>query len=562
MKVRLFFAMVLVLGTIGSATAQYGSALEEYYLGFLDEGSEDSVLCKRGYNAYLFEQYEEAYRYYSRVSKKWFEKMSEEDFLAYAISCINFRKLESAIDIYELGLRKSQYAHVLQGEIFKKLEELDNADPQTLPQEEIYPLLRYCNERHQYERTLELCDKVYNYIGYNEVVNYYKAEAYYSMGALAKAESCLENLVNISSGRILDSASLSFFNKWAFLAGKMYYADGDVENAFFWMNEVMNNRVLNGGLYRPDGMSWVMYNRLEKQDEVAKELLPPILAWDMDADIRYFSQFLMADILQRQGFESASLTSWKNLVSDESLNGDNVFSHIACNKMGLLQEADEYFDLLLRKESMTEYDYYSAAYGYIMRGDKERTLAYAKRAIDASHDPMWAQYFIKDDVFAPIKKQVKGYMKEKEKMVEKKYPKKKYSYKQTEIPFYWENGIMIVECYLNGMKKKMIFDSGASYSNIGISEAYEMYTRGHLSEDDILFPVDAQVADGRVVESNMILVKEIKVGDFVLKDVRTMVDSNDSNGMLLLGQSVLTRFEKFEIDYENFVIRLTYKVEK
>lgn len=107
-----------------------------------------------------------------------------------------------------------------------------------------------------------------------------------------------------------------------------------------------------------------------------------------------------------------------------------------------------------------------------------------------------------------------------------------------------------------------MLDTGASYSSIGKSEANEMYTRGHLSEDDMLFPVDAQVADGRVVESNMMLVKEIKVGDFVLKDVRTMVDSNDSNGMLLLGQSVLTRFEKFEIDYENFVIRLTYKVEK
>lgn len=571
MKVRLFTLLVLVLGTIGCATAQSASVWNDGWVQ--NERKNDSLLRAKGYEAYLYGNYEDAYSYYASLSMDGILMLEECDWFAYAISCLRVGHYDDAVKIYGFLLQEeSVYVYLLNDEFSKiqaeyeeQFKKYENANPRTLSDQEIILSLMYFKSTHQYERTIDFCDEVFNYIGYDETVNYYKAEAYYSMGALTRAESCLHNILNISSGRLTDPASLSFYNQWVFLAGKIYYAAGDAENGYLLMNEAMN-RYENGGLKISDYMLWGMCYYQDKQYEMAKDILDTILAVDKtmldDNNIMYFSRFILANILQRQGFESAAMTNLKTLGSNELLNGDNVFSHIACHKLGLLQDADEHFAQLLLKESMSEYDHYSAAYGYILRCNKEKAFAHAKLAIDAAHDPMWGQFFIKDEVFAPIKKQVKGYMKDKEKLVGQKYPEKKYTYKQTEIPFYWEAGIMVVECSMNGTRRKLYFDPGATYSKIGRKELDEMYEKGHLTEDDILFTTETQVADGRSAMVDVVNIKEIKIGDVVIKDVRTTVNNDGNKGMLLLGQSVLTRFAKFEIDYENFLIRLTYKVEK
>ena len=575
MKKRLFTLLVLVLGTIGCVTAQSASVWNDGWVQ--NERNNDSLLRAKGYEAYRFGNYEEAYSHYANLSVDGILMLDEIDWFAYAVSCLRIANYADAILIYDLLIQKgSTYAHLLNEEFSKmypeysefeeqQLKKLENTNPRTLSNAEIFLFLGHFKATHQYERTIDFCDEVFNYIGYDETVNYYKAEAYYSMGALTRAESCLHNILNISSGRLTDPASLSFFNQWVFLAGKIYYAAGDAENGYLLMNEAMN-RYENGGLKISDYMLWGMCYYHDKQYEMAKDILDTILAVDKtvldDNNIMYFSRFILANILQRQGFESAAMTNLKTLESNELLSGDNVFSHIACHKLGLLQDANEHFAQLLLKESMSEYDHYSAAYGYILRGNKEKAFAHAKLAIGAAHDPMWSQFFIKDDVFASIKKQVKRYMKDKEKLVDQKYPEKKYTYKQTEIPFYWEAGIMVVECSMNGTRRKLYFDPGATYSKIGRKELDEMYEKGHLTEDDILFTTETQVADGRSAMVDVVNIKEIKIGDVVIKDVRTTVNNDGNKGMLLLGQSVLTRFAKFEIDYENFLIRLTYKVEK
>ncbi len=65
-------------------------------------------------------------------------------------------------------------------------------------------------------------------------------------------------------------------------------------------------------------------------------------------------------------------------------------------------------------------------------------------------------------------------------------------------------------------------------------------------------------ADGSISEGTVINLRDVKFGNLHLKDVKASVVRNQS-APLLLGQSVLSKLGKIEIDNNNKVLRVTYK---
>ncbi len=119
-------------------------------------------------------------------------------------------------------------------------------------------------------------------------------------------------------------------------------------------------------------------------------------------------------------------------------------------------------------------------------------------------------------------------------------------YAQNVIQLVEDGGIYKVPCTVNGLRLKLIFDTGAS--NVCISEtvAMMMLDNDYLSEDDIKGTSKSQVADGRVVDNTVINLKSIKIGDKELKNIDAIVISGQS-AQLLLGQSALKKLGEYTI---------------
>jgi aspartyl protease family protein len=116
-----------------------------------------------------------------------------------------------------------------------------------------------------------------------------------------------------------------------------------------------------------------------------------------------------------------------------------------------------------------------------------------------------------------------------------------------------ESGVRFVWIEINGIKLKFIFDTGASSICISPAEATVLYRQGTLKEEDILNVEYFQDATGRISEGTIINLREVRIGDMVLENVKAMVIDN-VNAPLLLGQSVLERFGSIEIDNVNMEI--------
>lgn len=113
-----------------------------------------------------------------------------------------------------------------------------------------------------------------------------------------------------------------------------------------------------------------------------------------------------------------------------------------------------------------------------------------------------------------------------------------------------ENGVRYVWIEINGIRLRFIFDTGASSICISPAEATVLYRQGTLKKEDVLEVEYFQDATGKISEGTKINLREIKIGNMILQDVKAIVVDN-INSPLLLGQSVLERFGSIEIDNNN-----------
>lgn len=111
-------------------------------------------------------------------------------------------------------------------------------------------------------------------------------------------------------------------------------------------------------------------------------------------------------------------------------------------------------------------------------------------------------------------------------------------------------GTYEVPCSVNGLPLKMIFDTGASDVTISSVEASFMLKNGYLSDSDVKGKKHYMTASGDIHEGTILKLKEVKLGDAVLKNIEASV-VHSQKAPLLLGQSVLEKFGTITIDNVN-----------
>ena len=92
---------------------------------------------------------------------------------------------------------------------------------------------------------------------------------------------------------------------------------------------------------------------------------------------------------------------------------------------------------------------------------------------------------------------------------------------------------------------------------ISMAEANYLYSKGLLSQEDVIGALDSQVADGRIVKSMVVNLKEVILGDqLVFHNVQASVSEN-MQAPLLLGNEVLNRVASYTIDNAQQVIHVS-----
>lgn len=109
------------------------------------------------------------------------------------------------------------------------------------------------------------------------------------------------------------------------------------------------------------------------------------------------------------------------------------------------------------------------------------------------------------------------------------------------------NGVYQIPVEVNDVKMYFIFDTGASIISISETEANFLWKQGKLSRNDILGTANFTDANGDISEGTIIVLRTIKIGDNILKNIEASVVHNQ-NAPLLFGQSALGKFGKISID--------------
>jgi len=117
-----------------------------------------------------------------------------------------------------------------------------------------------------------------------------------------------------------------------------------------------------------------------------------------------------------------------------------------------------------------------------------------------------------------------------------------------------EGGVYFIVVSIGKVSRKFILDSGASDVSISETLEKELKNAGVITQANYLSPALYKLANGNVVECRRILVPEMTIGNYTVKNVTVSVFNK--GGELLLGKSFLDKFSKWTIDNNTQTLKL------
>lgn len=274
-----------------------------------------------------------------------------------------------------------------------------------------------------------------------------------------------------------------------------------------------------------------------------------------------------ADQYILKGNKEAAMNDYRMVVQLDTIISENTCVQFAYYGLGDYESAKSVQYALLAKMP-TAGNYYNAACLFARMGEKETALNFLRNSFEKGYRRF--AHIKADDDLASIR-ELSGYkalIQEYEKKYEEELKEKrggdavpvKREEVTSEIPFTAEGGNCYVKCQINDLPMRFVFDTGASDVSISMVEASFMMKNGYLSEKDVIGSAKFTDAVGNVSEGTVINLRKVKFGDVELDNVKASVVRNQK-APLLLGQTVLSRIGKIEIDNEKKVLKLRYMKE-
>lgn len=241
-------------------------------------------------------------------------------------------------------------------------------------------------------------------------------------------------------------------------------------------------------------------------------------------------------------------------------------AHYAYYFLGQKDKAIEFMDSLISKNEDRAGSYYDAACLYSIMGEKNKAIEFLQKAFEQGFRRIAHTYADHDldnirempEYKALLEKysaeEIDEEIKCQDELVE-------YQTEIVEVPFTKEGGVTKVKCTINDLPLHFVFDTGAADVTMSMVEANFMLKNDYIKPTDIVGSARYMDANGDITEGTVVNLRKVNFGGLELENVRASVVRNQK-APLLLGQSVLGRLGKIEIDNPGMKLVITHKVNK
>lgn len=503
-----------------------------------------------GRNANAQKRYGDAIKQFDYVVKLDQNYSSAYSFRAE--SYIGLKKYNEAIDdvITALGIDKDRKA-------FYELQELaDSAFEQTVAKLKVQKIKEPNEQSWAYDLGV-----VYERAAkYNKAIAYYKEslEKESNIITASRISSCYDDLGDYDKAlEYCDQAIALDSVKSDYLYQKANILDnaGRTQEAIKTMSDYIANTPDEPAGYYQRG--WFK----DHSGDIEGALEDYTMAITLQPNEAY--AYLNRGVLYRLKGENAKAESdFKQVVRLDSIPEEADCSFYAYYYLGQKDKAIEVLNTMLDKDKKG--NCYDAACLYSVMGEKEKALSYLRQSLEDGYRRFAHIKRDRDLINIRNTEEFKVLLKEFEEKHQQEIAAdadgddSAYELKVEEIPFTKEGGVCKVKCAINGLPLHFIFDTGAADVSISSVEATFMAKNDFLSSSDIIGKQNYQTADGNITEGTVINLKDVKLGSLHLNNIKASVVRNQA-APLLLGQSVLSKLGKIEIDNTKNVLRITHK---
>jgi clan AA aspartic protease (TIGR02281 family) len=332
-----------------------------------------------------------------------------------------------------------------------------------------------------------------------------------------------------------------------------FNAQEKFDDAINDINKAIQLKPMNISGYSAKARSKWMY---KKDYQGAIEDISMAITIDDENTHAYLVRARLYQQLNKQNLAQADLNK---IIELNDSSSTLAYALILQNK---LQEANTLIDTLIKNDST---DYYDYACMYSLMNAKAKAIDYLHKALENG----WRDFVhLENDpdvdnirntqeyksLLADYKSKYKKEMSDYE-SVNISNPTAKNAGKQVyAIPIKkLKSNLYEVICSVNGVPMKFIYDTGASGVLLSRTEADFLLKNDYLKSSDFGGKVRSKIANGSIVEGISLKIRKFKIGDFELDNIEgTIIDNADVD--LLLGQSVLQKFGKIEIDNEKSIM--------
>ena len=359
-----------------------------------------------------------------------------------------------------------------------------------------------------------------------------------------------ESLSSINQALNIDSTEVAY----QALKANILYEMGDAKSAIAEWDKVLKAEPEYAfGYYR---RGW--FKELTGDVKGAIEDFSMSIVIDPNYACAYSSR---GDIYMKQGKADLAIADFTKVIELEDIPEKYECVHYAYHGLGNDEKAAAAMDSIISRDPENWHSYYDAACLYSRMKNKNKAIECLEKSFELgftrfAHLERDADLdFIRE---TPEYKALLAKYKSARRSVhsEQSAISSQKELVVTKIPFTKEDGVCKVKCQINGLPLHFVFDTGASDVTISMVEATFMMKNGYLSKNDVVGSQRYMDANGDVSVGTVLNIKNVNFGGLELNNIRASVVRNQK-APLLLGQSILSRLGKIEIDNAQKVIKIT-----
>ena len=128
-----------------------------------------------------------------------------------------------------------------------------------------------------------------------------------------------------------------------------------------------------------------------------------------------------------------------------------------------------------------------------------------------------------------------------------------FCFAQKVIQLTKQSGVYTIPCSINGVKRSLVFDTGASTVTISMQLAELLYSSRKLKEVDFKGFGRSQTASGHIVNNMAVVLRDVEIGGLHLKNVDAVIIEGQ-NIPLLLGLSAIQKLGKVTLSGNRLII--------